>query len=307
MADLEQCAELRGGHRDVDLEIRRIALAAVPRRIDVGHRPDRLGLVASAFLPALADAQDARHRFQPAAGGQGDRLALGDDDLHHQDARAALLDDEPRPGRLECHDGHASAHDSAGTALLGRESTCAGPWARKQLQCRLRAHGDAGPSSGADVDALFEGCGVGAGSRNRTHDQRFTKPLLYQLSYAGDARDSTRAGAERVAIGRKESTPTTHARTTGRNADRHGARRASTSTRPRRRRQKLRRASVPTATPSFGNREVRARGYLLRAMWCTGQGEGGLARRRRVHAHSGTEASDAEGVVAAVRETPRAT
>src|SRR5438552_3835731 len=29
----------------------------------------------------------------------------------------------------------------------------------------------------------------GAGSRNRTHDQRFTKPLLYQLSYAGPARD----------------------------------------------------------------------------------------------------------------------
>ena len=27
--------------------------------------------------------------------------------------------------------------------------------------------------------------GIGAGSRNRTHDQRFTKPLLYQLSYAG--------------------------------------------------------------------------------------------------------------------------
>src|SRR5207245_4566482 len=28
---------------------------------------------------------------------------------------------------------------------------------------------------------------IGAGSRNRTHDQRFTKPLLYQLSYAGMA------------------------------------------------------------------------------------------------------------------------
>jgi hypothetical protein len=28
---------------------------------------------------------------------------------------------------------------------------------------------------------------IGAGSRNRTHDQRFTKPLLYQLSYAGVA------------------------------------------------------------------------------------------------------------------------
>ena len=26
---------------------------------------------------------------------------------------------------------------------------------------------------------------IGAGSRIRTHDQRFTKPLLYQLSYAG--------------------------------------------------------------------------------------------------------------------------
>ena len=27
----------------------------------------------------------------------------------------------------------------------------------------------------------------GAGSRSRTHDLRFTKPLLYQLSYAGPA------------------------------------------------------------------------------------------------------------------------
>src|SRR5437016_13605910 len=27
--------------------------------------------------------------------------------------------------------------------------------------------------------------GIGAGSRIRTHDQRFTKPLLYHLSYAG--------------------------------------------------------------------------------------------------------------------------
>ena len=35
-----------------------------------------------------------------------------------------------------------------------------------------------------DVDAP-KGRDRGAGSRNRTHDQRFTKPLLYQLSYAG--------------------------------------------------------------------------------------------------------------------------
>ena len=27
--------------------------------------------------------------------------------------------------------------------------------------------------------------GIGAGTRNRTRDLRFTKPLLYQLSYAG--------------------------------------------------------------------------------------------------------------------------
>ena len=30
----------------------------------------------------------------------------------------------------------------------------------------------------------------GAGSRSRTHDLRFTKPLLYQLSYAGPALQS---------------------------------------------------------------------------------------------------------------------
>ena len=35
-----------------------------------------------------------------------------------------------------------------------------------------------------NVPESFE-LGCGAGSRNRTHDQRFTKPLLYQLSYAG--------------------------------------------------------------------------------------------------------------------------
>jgi hypothetical protein len=35
-----------------------------------------------------------------------------------------------------------------------------------------------------DIDAS-KGRDRGAGSRNRTHDQRFTKPLLYQLSYAG--------------------------------------------------------------------------------------------------------------------------
>ncbi len=45
------------------------------------------------------------------------------------------------------------------------------------------------------------GARTGAGSRNRTHDQRFTKPLLYQLSYAGAGSDFTRAAAAEVTIG----------------------------------------------------------------------------------------------------------
>jgi hypothetical protein len=51
-----------------------------------------------------------------------------------------------------------------------------------------------------NVDALAVRHDRGAGSRNRTHDQRFTKPLLYQLSYAGRVRDFTRADAAEVAI-----------------------------------------------------------------------------------------------------------
>ena len=39
----------------------------------------------------------------------------------------------------------------------------------------------------------------GAGSRNRTHDQRFTKPLLYQLSYAGISVDCSVRANERAA------------------------------------------------------------------------------------------------------------
>jgi hypothetical protein len=50
------------------------------------------------------------------------------------------------------------------------------------------------------IDApTLERC-LGAGSRNRTHDQRFTKPLLYQLSYAGYADDFTRDRAVKVTI-----------------------------------------------------------------------------------------------------------
>ena len=35
----------------------------------------------------------------------------------------------------------------------------------------------------------------GAGTRSRTRDLRFTKPLLYQLSYAGPNRPGPYAGA----------------------------------------------------------------------------------------------------------------
>lgn len=44
--------------------------------------------------------------------------------------------------------------------------------------CRTPCIGGSGAPKG-DVR------GVGAGGRSRTRDQRFTKPLLYQLSYAG--------------------------------------------------------------------------------------------------------------------------
>ena len=38
----------------------------------------------------------------------------------------------------------------------------------------------------------------GAGARNRTRDLRFTKPLLYQLSYTGTVRIIKRKGAGRA-------------------------------------------------------------------------------------------------------------
>ena len=50
---------------------------------------------------------------------------------------------------------------------------------------------------------------TGAGSRNRTHDQRFTKPLLYQLSYAGASLDFTRANAAQAKIGNAAPTSAT--------------------------------------------------------------------------------------------------
>ena len=68
--------------------------------------PTDLVLVAPALLLALADAQESRRRFQPAADRERDRLALGDDDPHHQHALAPLLDDEPRLGRLEGDERH---------------------------------------------------------------------------------------------------------------------------------------------------------------------------------------------------------
>ena len=55
---------------------------------------------------------------------------------------------------------------------------------------------------------------TGAGSRSRTHDQRFTKPLLYQLSYAGASLDFTRAFAAKAKIG--AATPSSAARKTPR-------------------------------------------------------------------------------------------
>ena len=66
-----------------------------------------------------------------------------------------------------------------------------------------RAPNDPGAPPGALTDA---------GSRNRTHDQRFTKPLLYQLSYAGASLDFTRANAAKANIRGVMSTSATHRR-----------------------------------------------------------------------------------------------
>jgi hypothetical protein len=104
--DLEQRLELRRGQRNVDLEIGGAAPLAVAGRRNEDDRSDRLVLVATALLLALANAQEPRRRFQPAPHRERDRLAFGDDDFHHQDALAPLLDDEPRLGRLEGNERH---------------------------------------------------------------------------------------------------------------------------------------------------------------------------------------------------------
>ena len=77
-----------------------------PGRRNEDDRSDRLVLVAPALLLALANAQETRRRFQPAAYRERDRFAFGDDDPHDQDALAPLLDDEPRLGRLEGDERH---------------------------------------------------------------------------------------------------------------------------------------------------------------------------------------------------------
>ena len=66
---------------------------------------------------------------------------------------------------------------------------CAERWRRST---RFSAHGAGAPWCERPVGTRMLAWGpfmgsFGAGSRNRTHDQRFTKPLLYQLSYAGPA------------------------------------------------------------------------------------------------------------------------
>jgi hypothetical protein len=59
------------------------------------------------------------------------------------------------------------------------------PWRRTYRRGRKRWHKYGTGVKARRVAISQDHIGIGAGSRNRTHDQRFTKPLLYQLSYAG--------------------------------------------------------------------------------------------------------------------------
>jgi hypothetical protein len=80
--------------------------------------------------------------------------------------------------------------------------------ATMQTEDRTRSHAVLRVRRVQKLDTPTRELYLGAGSRNRTHDQRFTKPLLYQLSYAGCVCDFTRASAAGVTIDWKASTLT---------------------------------------------------------------------------------------------------
>src|SRR6185295_3313929 len=100
------------------------ALVALAGGIDVDHRADGLAFVAPALLLALAYAQRSLRRFQPPAARERDGLVLRDEHLHHDDAFAALLDDEPRLDRFERDDRHPLLSYRCAGAHLARDHTC---------------------------------------------------------------------------------------------------------------------------------------------------------------------------------------
>src|SRR6266536_2935332 len=105
--DAQQRLELLRGHSQVDLEFCRAELLAVARLVDEDERSDGLAVAASRICLALANAQHAGQRLEPAARRQLDGLALGHGHFHHEDAVLALLEDESCLGRLETDERHA--------------------------------------------------------------------------------------------------------------------------------------------------------------------------------------------------------
>src|SRR5438445_9777028 len=75
----------------------------------------------------------------------------------------------------------SNPHSRKAADLQSAELTTCSTYPRKGHQGRLRPHGAPGPGT----------CSVGADDGTRTRNRRFTKPLLYQLSYVGAAQDHT--------------------------------------------------------------------------------------------------------------------
>ena len=182
----KQRLELRRGHRDVDLEIRGAALVAVARP-QVRRRSIRPPCSrCAAALPLRSRMRRdpvADSSLPPAASATVSPVATTTRMTRILSrpcsmTRRALVGSKATSGiasrRVPRSASRARAPRQAPITATdsSTEGTCSFP-----LVLSLRR--------APNFRCAPRGALTGAGSRNRTHDQRFTKPLLYQLSYAG--------------------------------------------------------------------------------------------------------------------------
>ncbi len=185
-------------------------LFACPGGIDVDDRSDRLALVASALAPcarvcaAIPSSLRAcrRSRAQPSRRWATTTFITSTLSRPCSMTSRALVGLKATMGMRQPVTRGGTPQRSPGAAGSARPA-CAGgsPAQFASTRCpdssRVPKH-----------DTPLRERSPGAGSRNRTHDQRFTKPLLYQLSYAGLAGDFTRAGGAEATIGAQRSAST---------------------------------------------------------------------------------------------------